>query len=157
VLAFDFFVAPGGGVFDVHCHEMQSEMFRCTSGELTVSVGGEEMVLRPGDVATIPAGVSHSLRNVGDVEVACEVEYRPAGRNREWFQLISAYQAKTGKEPGLLDLGAFLGDVGLYLDKPPVPVQKAFFAVLRPVARLLGRRRRMVTYAREVYGPGFSW
>jgi quercetin dioxygenase-like cupin family protein len=157
VLAFDFRVDPGGGVDRVHRHRAQSEVMRCTAGELTVTIDGATRVLRPGDEVRIEPGALHAMANEGEVPAVCAVEYRPAGRNRAWFQLISAFQAKTGREPGLLDLGAFIGDVGIFVAKPPIPVQRALFAVLRPVATVLGRRQRMLRWAREVHGDAFAW
>lgn len=157
VFSFVFTVDPGGGVTVSHRHADQTETYRCRSGQLVLTVDGERRVLLAGDDVTVPAGALHSLLNEGEDEVVCDVEYRPAGRNREWFQLHSAFQAATGREPGLLDIGAFIGAVGIYVDGPPVPVQKALFVLLRPIARLLGRRRRMISYAREAYGPDFNW
>lgn len=106
---------------------------------------------------TIPSGTVHSLANQGDVQTVCDVEYRPAGRNRDWFQLIGAAIATTGKEPGLFDLSPFIGDVGIYIEGPPVPAQRALFAVLKPLAILLGRRRRMLRMASDYYGRAFTW
>lgn len=157
VFAFEFTVDPGGGVFESHRHVEQSEWFRCTSGALTVTVDGVTQVLRPGDEVLVAPGALHAMANEGDVPAVCDVEYRPAGRNRAWFQLNSAFQAKTGREPGLLDLGAFIGDVGIFIENPPIPLQRALFTVLRPIAIVLGRRRRMLGYARDVYGTDFAW
>ena len=157
VFAFEFMVDPGGGVFEAHRHVAQSEVFRCTSGALTVTVDGSMQVLHPGDEVVVSPGALHAMRNDGEVPVVCHVEYRPAGRNRSWFQLNSAFQAKNGREPGLLDLGAFIGDVGIFIAKPPIPLQRALFTALRPIAIVLGRRRRMLNYAREVYGVDFVW
>lgn len=157
VFAFEFMVDPGGGVFEAHRHVAQSEVFRCTSGALTVTVDGSVQVLGPGDEVVVSPGALHAMTNAGEVPAVCHVEYRPAGRNRAWFQLNSAFQARTGREPGLLDLGAFIGDVGIFIAKPPIPLQRALFTVLRPIAIVLGRRRRMLDCAREVYGADFVW
>lgn len=155
---FDFFVAPGGGVDREHRHLHQTETFHCRAGELTVSLDGERVVIGPGESVTIRPGVAHTLLNGGDVEVRCDVAYAPAGRNREWFQLIGARSARTGKEPGLLDLGPFIGDVGIYVTGPPISLQKVLFRwILRPLGILLGRRRRMLETARQAYGQDFAW
>jgi quercetin dioxygenase-like cupin family protein len=156
-LAFDFFVTPGGGVPDRHQHARQSETFRCRSGALDVEVAGVLRRLGPGEELTLPAGTVHRMMNHGDEDVHCEVEYRPAGRNREWFQLIAANTERLGREPGLLDLAPFLPDVDLYL-AGPVWLQRALFRrVLAPLAILLGRRRRMLACASETYGRPFTW
>ena len=156
-LAFDFSVAPGGGVPHRHQHARQSETFWCRSGTLDVEVSGELRRLGPGEELTLPAGTVHSLVNQGDEEVHCEVEYRPAGRNREWFQLIAANTERLGREPSLLDLAPFIADVDLYLPGP-VWLQRAVFrGVLGPLGILLGRRRRMLACATEAYGRPFTW
>jgi mannose-6-phosphate isomerase-like protein (cupin superfamily) len=156
-LAFDFHVAPGGGVPDVHCHRSQSEVFRCVSGTLDVTVNGDEQRLRPGDELELAPGTFHSLENRTDDPVHCEVEYRPAGRNREWFQLNAAFIARTGREPGLLDLAPFLPDVDIYLKGPILPQRLVLGYVLRPLAVVLGRRRRMLAIASDAYGRPFAW
>lgn len=107
---------------------------------------------------TIEPGTAHTLRNTGDEELHCDVSYEPAGRNREWFQLLSGYTQRYGKEPGLLDLGPFIGDVGIYITGPPVGVQKVLYRwVARPLGIVLGRRRRMLAAARQAFGPSFTW
>jgi mannose-6-phosphate isomerase-like protein (cupin superfamily) len=156
-LTFDFYVEPGGGVKDNHRHTKQSEHFRCISGALDVTVNGESRRLCPGDELVLAPGTLHTLQNLGDTDVHCEVEYRPAGRNREWFQMIAAYIDRTGKEPGLLDLAPFIADVDLYLNMPVWFQRLVLKAILAPIAIALGRRRRMLSYATVAYGRPFTW
>lgn len=158
VCAFDFYVAPRRGMPMLHKHGRQSEVFRCRRGELTVLLKGETRVVRAGEEFTIPAGTLHAFENRGDVEVYCEVEYRPAGRNMEWLMVLNACERATGREPGLLDLAPFINDVDIYVDGPPVWVQRALFGwVLRPIALLTGRKRRLLERAREAYGRPIDW
>lgn len=155
---FDFFVEPGGGVDREHRHLHQTETFRCLAGTLTVTLDGDVRTIGPGESLVIEPGTAHTLRNTGDTELHCDVAYEPAGRNREWFQLLSGYTQRYGKEPGLLDLGPFIGDVGIYISGPPVAVQKALYRwIARPLGLVLGRRRRMLAAAQEAFGPSFSW
>jgi mannose-6-phosphate isomerase-like protein (cupin superfamily) len=156
-LAFDFYLEPGGGVNDNHRHTKQSEHVRCISGTLDVTVDGEPRRLGPGDEVDLAPGTLHTLHNRGDIDVHCEVEYRPAGRNREWFQMIAAYIDRTGKEPGLLDLAPFLVDVDLYLGLPVRFQRLVLKGVLGPLSIVLGRRRRMLAYASDAYGRPFTW
>jgi mannose-6-phosphate isomerase-like protein (cupin superfamily) len=156
-LAFDFHLEPGGGVKQNHHHAKQSEHIRCISGMLDVTVDGEPRRLCPGDELVLAAGTLHTLQNRGDTDVHCEVEYRPAGRNREWFQMIAAYIDRTGKEPGILDLAPFIGDVDLSLNMPVWFQRVVLRTVLGPLAIGLGRRRRMLAYATEAYGRPFTW
>jgi quercetin dioxygenase-like cupin family protein len=158
VLAFDFFVEPRGGVPMKHCHGGQTEIFRCLRGELTVTIGGETRTLRPGEEVVLSPGTVHSLFNAGEEEVQCEVEYRPAGRNEDWFKLMSGFAWKHGREMGVLDLAPFLGDVDLYVDGPPKWLQRLLFAgLLKPLALALGRRERVLAAASEAYGRPFAW
>ncbi|MDB4931115.1 MAG: hypothetical protein JWM10_3599 [Myxococcaceae bacterium] len=64
----------------------------------------------------------------------------------------------TGREPGEHDLAPFINDFDIYIDGPSVWVQRALFGwVLRPVAVLMGRKRRLLDNAREAYGRPVDW
>jgi quercetin dioxygenase-like cupin family protein len=156
-LAFEFRVDPGGGVPQNHRHCGQREVMHCRSGELDITVDGTSLTLREGDTVELEAGVLHTLVNRSHDQVCCDVEYQPAGRNREWFQLIAAAQYRTGREPGLLDLAPFVGDVDILLAGPATPQRFVLRWVLRPISNLLGRRRKMLAIATEVYGREFAW
>jgi len=154
---FDFFVAPKSGMPMMHTHAKQTEVFRCRRGEVTVLLADGTKVLRPGDEVELAPGTFHAFENRGDVEVECEVEYRPAGRSREWLLLTNALERATGREPGLLDLAPFILDVDIFIKGPPIWMQRAIFGALRPIATLLGRRERALRLAAEMYGPAFAW
>ncbi len=157
-LRFDFFVRPGGGVPVAHRHSGQHEHMRCVRGALQVTLDGTDVVLGPGDELTIEPGTTHQMANRGDVEAMCEVEYRPAGRNEEWFRLLHGFAYRHGHDPSLLDLAPFLPAMGILVPKPPeVPQRILIGYVLRPLAILLGRRRRMLHTAQEVYGRPIGW
>lgn len=156
-LAFEFRVDPGGGVRQNHRHCGQREVMHCRSGELEVTVDGTPTTLRAGDTVELPAGALHTLMNRSDNEVYCDVEYQPAGRNREWFQLIAAAQYRTGRDPGLLDIAPFVSDVDILLAGPVAPQRWLLRWVLGPIATLIGRRRKMLATATAVYGREFTW
>lgn len=158
VLGFDFFVAPRGGVPMRHYHAGQSEVFRCKRGELTMTIGKETRKLRPGEEVMLARGTLHSLVNEGDEEVHCEVEYRPAGKNEDWFRLLGSYALRHGRDPGMLEIAPFILDVDIVIEGPPRWLQRLLFGlVLRPIAIVLGRRRAMLDAAEEVYGRPFVW
>lgn len=157
VLAFDFFVSPGGGVDFPHRHIKQREVMRGVTGELALKVNGIRQVLRPGDELILEAGDVHTIINETDSEVHCEVEYRPAGRNEDWFRIAHGYTYWTGREPGMLDLAPFVADVDIYMPGP-LWLQRFFFnRVLRPLGIALGRREKMLDIAEQVYGRKFTW
>jgi quercetin dioxygenase-like cupin family protein len=142
---FDFFAAPGGGVPFEHYHAKQSEYFRMVEGELTIMVDGEARVLRPGDEMTLAPGTRHSIKNEGESEAHCYVEYHPALKSEWWFRIIHPYQSALGREPGLLDLAPFLSQgVETYPAKVPLPIGKVVIFVMGIIGRLLGRHRKVM-------------
>lgn len=157
-VAFDFYVAPGGGVPLQHRHTTQEEVFECVRGELTIHINGTPRRLGPGERVALPPGTVHSFVNQGAVETMCRVEYRPAGRNEDWLKVVNAPVVLLGRPAGMLELAPFILDVDLSIAGPPVWAQKLLFGlVLRPLARLLGRRRAMLAMASRVYGRPFGW
>jgi quercetin dioxygenase-like cupin family protein len=156
-LAFEFRVDPGGGVPQNHRHCGQRELMHCISGTLDVTVNGTPATLCAGDTVELEAGTLHTLANRSDDEAYCQVEYLPAGRNREWFQLIAAAQFHTGRDPGLLDIAPFITDVDILLAGPSAPQRFMLRWFIGPFATLLGRRRKMLAMATDVYGREFTW
>jgi mannose-6-phosphate isomerase-like protein (cupin superfamily) len=45
--------------FRWHLHPNSDEVFLCLEGRLRVDLDGREVVLEPGDLMTVPAGVAH--------------------------------------------------------------------------------------------------
>ncbi|MGZ5970670.1 MAG: cupin domain-containing protein, partial [Polyangiales bacterium] len=156
-LRFDFFVAKGGGVPMVHQHAQQTEVFRGVKGRLTVTVAGERREVGPGEEVILPPGTLHSLANEGTEEVQCEVEYRPAHRSEAWLKLMNALVRKEKRQPTLLELAPFIGDVEFYIAGPPKWMQRLLFGALRPLSIALGHRERLLAIASETYGSPFEW
>jgi quercetin dioxygenase-like cupin family protein len=59
------YVYQPGAVFPVHSHP-EEQITVVISGEIEFTVAGEEMTLRAGQAAVIPAGIPHGARVVGD-------------------------------------------------------------------------------------------
>ena len=59
------YVYQPGAVFPVHSHS-QEQITVVISGEIEFTVAGENMTLRAGQAAVIPAGIPHGARVVGD-------------------------------------------------------------------------------------------
>ncbi len=57
-------LGPGAAGSRLHCHSLEEELFYVLAGAGTVTLGGEEHALAPGDVVARPAssGVAHRLR-----------------------------------------------------------------------------------------------
>ena len=60
-----------GCVFPVHAHP-EEQVTLVHSGQIEFTVGGQEVVLRQGDVAVIPGGTPHGAHVDGDVVVVTD-------------------------------------------------------------------------------------
>lgn len=154
-LTFDYYLAPGG--FAVgrieHAHPRQQESFEIQSGELTVSIGGDEWVATPRTKFTIPARTPHTVWNDGQEETHAIVEIRPALAIRTFFETMSGL-SRAGETnrwglPGPLQLAVIANEFReeLYFPALPVTVQRAMAAALAPVGRSLGYRARYPGYS----------
>ena len=138
----------GGGNALVHIHPYAEERFTVTSGRIRIVVEGKEQHIGPGDSAVVPRGKRHYFANDWDGTSAFVVEFRPAQRHLLFFANFARiteqhpewFSAKG--DPHFLMIAAALNIFRdhLYLAGPPIFLQKLMFAVLAPVARLLGYR-----------------
>jgi hypothetical protein len=94
----------------------------------------------------VPPGTAHDWWNVGEKEARVIVEVSPTARFEEAVSntFCLAWDGRTNAKgmPNLLQVALFAPEFEdvLYFTSPPRPVQRALFAVLAPVARLLGYR-----------------
>jgi mannose-6-phosphate isomerase-like protein (cupin superfamily) len=128
----------------LHVHPHQDESFQVVSGRVTVRAGGDEHTLGPGDRFTIAPRTPHTFWNSGDSELAMLAEFRPPGNMQSFFETFCG-MAREGRStaqggPPLLQVAASAREWDMYLAGPPVAMQKALFAALRPLARLRGYR-----------------
>ena len=154
---FELCVRPHGFVAAPHVHPHAEESFEIRSGSFTFVVDGAERQVRAGDGATVPAGAAHTWWNSGDEEGVAIVEFRPGWKTEEFFESFFGL-AQDGKVnpntglPNLLWLASIFRayhDFG-YIARPPLFVQRAVFAPLGVVARLLGYRMpRSYPYAQR--------
>jgi quercetin dioxygenase-like cupin family protein len=147
-LEFEF-VAPPGWSVPEHIHPHQQERTQMISGVLSGRVAGEEIGLVAGEVRVVPSGVVHAWRNPSEEEEArLSVEFSPAlkmesGFETAWALARDGKATKAGLPKNPLQLVVFANEHKdeVLLTRPPIPVQKALFAVLgllAPVGRLLG-------------------
>lgn len=138
---------PGAGI--PHVHPYQTERIEVLSGTLQVRVGWRRRTLRAGEVAEVPPGTPHGFRNGGGEEARVMVEFRPALKTQEAFEVLFALgreQELTGiGVPGNPLLAAVLLDE--YKDEVraawvPEFAQRASVGALASVGRLLGYRVR---------------
>jgi len=71
-------LAPGMGV-PRHMHTREDESYFVLRGALEVIVGDETFVLNAGDTLLAPRGISHQLRNPGNVENHYLLVFSPPG------------------------------------------------------------------------------
>jgi mannose-6-phosphate isomerase-like protein (cupin superfamily) len=156
LLSFDLCLRPGAAVAAQHRHVRQEERFRVHAGTIGLELAGNRRVVGLEEEVAVPVGVPHGWWNHGQEEATVRVELRPALDTETFFENYFglARDGKTNSKgiPGLLQIAvAFrdLGDSCPSLTRPPAVVQRAVFATLAPVGRVLGRR---AVYAE--YSPG---
>jgi Cupin domain len=126
-----------------HYHPVQEEIFRVIKGELHVVVGGKQRTLIGGETLVIPEGTRHEMW-AEEAGVRVNWQTRPALRTEVFFETVFrlASEGKTNDKgvPNLLQAAviaqAFANE--FRLAGPPWPVQRALFAILAPLGKVLG-------------------
>ena len=136
---------PGDWVGPDHFHPLQEERFEVQAGSPIFRIDGAERPAKPGEVVTVPVGVSHIFRNGGAEELHMISEYRPGLRSVETFFATFFGLAADGKvgrrgRPPLLQSALTLWEVRDYfiVTRPPPTVQRLLFPLLAGLARLRG-------------------
>jgi quercetin dioxygenase-like cupin family protein len=62
------YVYPPGTYFPPHAHDVE-KMDAVVSGQFRITMGGDEVILGPGDAILVPHGVEHSAQVVGNEAV----------------------------------------------------------------------------------------
>jgi len=86
-------IAPGFAGPPLHIHPYAEESYHVLEGMMDVCVGGEWRQLAPGDSATVPAGVAHTLKNPHPVEVRLRNVHKPALAFERFFRRMHALVA----------------------------------------------------------------
>ena len=145
LLRLDVFFPPGAGASAVHIHPHQEERFEILEGTLRLRVGREERVATAGDIIVVPAGTPHRPRNVGEMEVHCVAEFRPALNIETFFEnafaLLSAGGSRTAV-PMAFELAELLSHYPREVQATPAPV-RLLTKLGAPIGKALG------------YGPRF--
>jgi quercetin dioxygenase-like cupin family protein len=154
LLSGEMVVAPRGGN-GLHVHPLQEEHFEVLSGTLGVQIGDEHRSLGEGEEATVPPGTPHRWFNEDDQEKArVLLELRPALNTEILFENLYglATDGKTDENgvPNLLQTAVALNGLHkgeIYPATPPIAIQKALFALLSPVGKLVGYRDHYPKYS----------
>jgi hypothetical protein len=102
--------------------------------------------MRSGEGVTVPAGVAHTFHNAGESEFEMFGEYRPGLPEQSYrfhdvyFALARAGLTNPQGMPSIWQIAVEMPLVSthVHLASPPWPIQRAFLALLRPIARLMG-------------------
>src|SRR5712691_7863300 len=155
LLRVEHVFAPGGSVPAAHLHPHQEERFEVLSGSPRFRIGDEERTAGPGDVVAVAVGTPHTWWNAGDDETRVLIEFRPALRTEEIFEILFAL-GRNGKLNKRSVPNPFLGAViarefaqeagvapskEILLTRLPPPLLQLVIAVLAPLGRLLGYGR----------------
>jgi quercetin dioxygenase-like cupin family protein len=151
-LRFDYSAPPRANVSE-HVHRFQEERTEVVSGTLGMRVGGQELLLTPGQKAVGPPGVPHAWWNPSEEEeVRFVSEIRPGVEVETFFETLLGL-ARDGKTIGPiprnpLQLAVLADEIANWLVLRPV--EKVLFApvaALASVARLFGYRASYLTYS----------
>lgn len=147
LLRLDWFLPPGGSSPE-HVHRHQVERVSGLDGEMTLTIGTQDVHVRPGAVVEVPAGAPHSFRNSGKSTVHTQVEFIPALEIREFLEMATGLAAdgkldRAGRPRNPLQLAVFaLGFRNVFhVTSPPLWLQRLALAPLALWGRLLGYKR----------------
>ncbi len=133
-------LAPGGGN-EPHYHTSFVESFSPIKGELGVLLGKEKLAVKPGETATVPAGVVHCFFNATDHVVRFRGEARPGRKGLEQFAQIAYGLARDGyvNKKGYPNR---LTHVSLLMEMGDVQIPGLTFRALAPIFRLIAAHAR---------------
>lgn len=124
-----------------HIHNRQTEIFEVLEGTVGVLHGGDKSELKPGDVATIGAGVLHNFWCAGNEDITFRARIEPA-LNFEWMlrEVFASCNRRNKKDPSPWDGSYILTKINGEYTMGGIPkfVQKGVFPVMGGVGKLLG-------------------
>jgi mannose-6-phosphate isomerase-like protein (cupin superfamily) len=149
VSEFDGIFRKGGFAGPEHVHPIQDERFEVIAGQAGFMVGGEQKTLGPKGIIDVPRGVRHTVWNQGNDDLHIRNYFHPGTPSTERFYETFFRLGREGKVnrsgmPNLLLVAMLAPQFAdhVRLASPPWWLQRATFATLRPIALLLGYRRR---------------
>jgi mannose-6-phosphate isomerase-like protein (cupin superfamily) len=79
-------LVPGGPRGKLHHHTRADNVYIVKRGEGTLTIEGEVHLIRENDVVYIPAGLKHSLSNLGDQVLEIFEIYAPSGPHMDFVR-----------------------------------------------------------------------
>jgi len=89
----DMFVPPGGGP-PPHRHDFE-EMFTVLEGEIEVTFRGDQVILKKGETANIPANAPHHFRNISEQPARLLCFCSPAGVDEFFLSMGVPAKSRT--------------------------------------------------------------
>lgn len=89
-------LSPEFGGPPLHLHPQAEESYAVLTGTLDVCVDREWRTLGPGESITVPAGVSHTLRNTSGAEVRLRNVHAPALNFETFFRTLQCLVSEQG-------------------------------------------------------------
>ena len=128
-----------------HFHAHQDETFEVISGQLTILLNGETMILSAGEKITLPKNIPHNHYNNEDATVTYIHSVTPALDFDYLIEtlagLASDVNVKKRKYRLIQDLVTLkYFDSKSYVADVPVGIQKMLANTVAPIARLFGYR-----------------
>ncbi len=149
-----FSVGPKGRLPVVHFHPNQVETFEFIEGEFCLKVGDETKNLHPGDTVVIQKGVPHTWWNPSETDTAQMIVSLEPALNSEifleqFFGLCNDGKAKADGTPYFMQIMACINTYQIYIEGPPLLLQKIMGYTLGSLARLLGYKTYYPEYSNQ--------
>jgi len=111
----------------LHIHVDVDDSFLLLSGRLAVRCGDETFLARAGDYVSLPEGIPHTLRVVGDEE-AVMLQTHKASSFLDFIKAVGVPEAHGRPDPASLDyaaMNAVAGATGQPVVGPPMTAEEA--------------------------------
>ena len=138
-----------------HYHPNQEERFEVLAGTFQTKINEVEQTYYVGDKFAVPPGVKHKMHNISDEVGRLNWQTRPALATETFFETLwgLARDGKTNPKgvPNLFQV-ALIGRAyarEFRLASPPYFILYALFAILTPIAKVMGYQARYAKYSRE--------
>ena len=84
-----------------HLHLYQDEWFYCLEGKFAFEIGGDKIILLPGDSIIGPKQIPHVWAHIGDSSGRILVVFAPAGKMEDFFREVTRANAMPAQQTEL--------------------------------------------------------
>jgi mannose-6-phosphate isomerase-like protein (cupin superfamily) len=119
-------IGPGGAA-PLHVHTGVDDSFYLIAGELALRCGDQSFVARPGDYVSLPKGVPHTLRVIGNDE-AVLLQTHDGPDFLHFIRRVGVPASQPRPEMATLDfegMNAVAGETGQPVLGPPMTLEEA--------------------------------